>query len=201
MFGELDERPSSPRFVCVGRLCEQKGQLLLLEAVRRLVGLKVGIQLVLAGDGEMRPEIERFISDHKLQSSVRVTGWIDGKQVQEEIRAARAFVLPSFAEGLPVVLMEAMALRRPVITTYVAGIPELVRAGENGWLVPAGDVEALMSAIRECIAATDERLVQMGALGQDRVSKCHDIDKQASQLAALFKSVIHTKPMQSRDHL
>ena len=61
---------------------------------------------------------------------------------------ARALVLPSFAEGLPVVIMEAMALRRPVISTYVAGIPELVRPGENGWLVPAGDVEALAELCR-----------------------------------------------------
>ena len=97
--------------------------------------------------------------------------------------------------------MEAMALRRPVITTYVAGIPELVRAGENGWLVPAGDVEALMSAMCECIAATDERLAEMGAMGQNRVSVSHDIDKQASQLATLFKNAIHTKPVPSRDCL
>ena len=90
--------------------------------------------------------------------------------------------------------MEAMALHRPVISTYVAGIPELVKAGENGWLVPAGDLEALMGAMRECIAATDERLAQMGAMGQERVSVCHDIDKQASQLAALYRDVIHANP-------
>jgi glycosyltransferase involved in cell wall biosynthesis len=59
----------------------------------------------------------------------------------------RALVLPSFAEGLPVVIMEAMALRRPVICTYIAGIPELVQDGKNGWLVPAGDVDALVEAI------------------------------------------------------
>ena len=75
--------------------------------------------------------------------------------MRDEILAARALVLPSFAEGLPVVIMEAMALRRPVITTYVAGIPELVRDGENGWLVPAGDVEAL--------ARRDDRLPRRAA--------------------------------------
>jgi colanic acid/amylovoran biosynthesis glycosyltransferase len=195
MFGKIDLQAGSCRFVCVGRLCEQKGQLLLLEAVRRLVELNVAIELVLAGDGEMRPDIEKFISDHKLQSVVRVTGWIDGKQVQEEIQAARALVLPSFAEGLPVVLMEAMALCRPVISTYVAGIPELVKAGENGWLVPAGDIEALMGAMRDCLAATDERLAQMGAMGQKRASICHDIDKQASQLAMLFENAFHAIPV------
>ena len=81
----------------------------------------------------------------------RITGWLSSEQVREEILAARALVLPSLAEGLPVVLMEAMALRRPVLTTYVAGIPELVRPGENGWLVPSGDVEELAAALEEVL--------------------------------------------------
>ncbi len=71
-------------------------------------------------------------------------------------------VLPSFAEGLPVVIMEAMALRRPVISTYVAGIPELVRPGIDGWLVPAGDVEALAEAMQACLEAPVEELARMG---------------------------------------
>ncbi len=84
---------------------------------------------------------------------MRITGWISSAGVREEILAARALVLASFAEGLPVVLMEAMALRRPVISTYVAGIPELVRPGVDGWLVPAGDVAALTEAIAACLEA------------------------------------------------
>ena len=86
---------------------------------------------------------KHLIARYELQNVVRITGWISSDQVREEILAARALVLPSFAEGLPVVIMEAMALRRPVISTYVAGIPELIHPGEHGWLVPAGDVEAL----------------------------------------------------------
>ena len=135
--------PAARRLVCVGRLCEQKGQLLLVEAAHRLTAQGVDFELVLAGDGEMRGAIEALITHHNLQGRVRITGWISGEQVRNEILAARALVLPSFAEGLPVVIMEAMALRRPVISTFVAGIPELVRPGEHGWLVPAGDVEAL----------------------------------------------------------
>ena len=121
--------PSVPRLVCVGRLCEQKGQLLLLEAARQLAAQSIDFELVLAGDGEMRQQIEALIARHGLQQRVRITGWISSAQVREEILAARALVLPSFAEGLPVVIMEAMALRRPVLTTYVAGIP---RAGAPG---------------------------------------------------------------------
>jgi len=108
--------------------------------------------------------------------------------VRRELLAARALVLPSFAEGLPVVIMEAMALRRPVITTYVAGIPELVQHGRTGWLVPAGDEDALADTIVACLGATDETLATMGANGRERVLERHDADREAGKLAALFRS-------------
>jgi glycosyltransferase involved in cell wall biosynthesis len=95
-------------------------------------------------------------------------------------------VLPSFAEGLPVVIMEAMALRRPVISTFVAGIPELVRPGEDGWLVPAGDVDALQSAIEACLSAPEEVLVRMGEAGRERVLARHSADAEAAKLGRLF---------------
>ena len=106
--------------------------------------------------------------------------------MREEILAARALVLPSFAEGLPVVLMEAMALRRPVITTYVAGIPELVQPGENGWLVPAGDVEALAAALEDVLARPAAELRAMGEAARRRALERHSIDTEAAKLAALF---------------
>jgi colanic acid/amylovoran biosynthesis glycosyltransferase len=174
------------RLVCVGRLCEQKGQLLLVQALARLADRGITCELVLAGDGEMRGEIESMVAGFGLGAQVRITGWIGSDQVRAEIQAARALVLPSFAEGLPVVIMEAMALRRPVITTYVAGIPELVRDGENGWLVPAGDVEALANAMQDCLDAPAERLAHMGAAAHERVLARHDIDREAAKLAALF---------------
>ncbi|NOT31795.1 MAG: glycosyltransferase, partial [Planctomycetes bacterium] len=146
--------PDRPRLVCVGRLCEQKGQLLLVEAVAQLVRAGVEIELVLAGDGELRAPIEAAIARHGLAQRVRITGWISNERVREEILAARALVLASFAEGLPVVLMEALALGRPVISTYVAGIPELVVPERSGWLVPAGDVDALARAMRAALEAS-----------------------------------------------
>jgi colanic acid/amylovoran biosynthesis glycosyltransferase len=175
------------RFVCVGRLCEQKGQLLLLEAVRILATKGFDFELVLAGDGEMRAKIEAFIDDHKLRSLVRITGWISNDQVCNELLAARSLILPSFAEGLPVVIMEAMALRRPIISTFVAGIPELVQPGEHGWLVPAGDVEALVEAIAECLATASEELGRMGQAARLRVQQRHDAEKEAAKLYRLFQ--------------
>lgn len=178
--------PETPRLVCVGRLCEQKGQLLLIEAASRLAENGIDFELVLAGDGEMRDEVEALIARHGLGNRVRITGWISAKQVREEILAARGLVLPSFAEGLPVVIMEAMALRRPVLSTYVAGIPELVRHGEEGWLFPAGSVDELASAMEMFLATLPVELASMGGAAYRRVLARHDIDTEAAKLAKLF---------------
>jgi glycosyltransferase involved in cell wall biosynthesis len=178
--------PQAPRVVCVGRLCEQKGQRLLVEAAARLAAKGIALQIVLAGDGELRAELEALVQIHNLGKSVRITGWLSSPQVREEILAARALVLPSLAEGLPVVLMEAMALRRPVLTTWVAGIPELVRPGENGWLVPSGDVEALAAALQDVLARPAAELRAMGEAAHRRALERHSIDTEAAKLAALF---------------
>ncbi len=178
---------TAPRLVCVGRLMEAKGQLLLIEAVHRLNQKGVRIELVLAGDGEMRSELEILIKKYALDGQVRITGWISSVQVREEMLAARAMVLPSFAEGLPVVIMEAMALRRPVLTTYVAGIPELVRPGLDGWLFPAGSIEALMAAMEDFLAKSDDELNKMGDAAYMRVIERHSIDTEAEKLAKLFE--------------
>jgi colanic acid/amylovoran biosynthesis glycosyltransferase len=181
--------PKARRLICVGRLCEQKGQLLLLSAAQRLAEQVEDFELVLAGDGEMRAEIEATIERLNLREKVRVTGWISSEQVRNEILATRGLVLPSFAEGLPVVIMEAMALRRPVISTYIAGIPELVSPGENGWLVPAGDMEALVDAMRLCLDTPDEVLGRMGEAARVLVLARHDVDLETAQLAKLFQLV------------
>jgi colanic acid/amylovoran biosynthesis glycosyltransferase len=183
-------RPASRRLVCVGRLCEQKGQLLLVEAARLLAEQGSDFDLVLVGDGEMRPEIETLIARYKLQGKVRITGRISTEQLHEEVLAARALVLASFAEGLPMVIMEAMALRRPIISTYVAGIPELVQPGKHGWLVPAGDVEALADAMQACLDTPADALARMGDAAHQRVMARHNVDTQAAELADLFRSAI-----------
>ncbi|HMN91991.1 MAG TPA: glycosyltransferase family 4 protein [Hydrogenophaga sp.] len=178
--------PDRHRLVCVGRLCEQKGQLILLEAVRQIRDRGIDFELVLAGDGEMRAEVEQLIEQHRLQDMVRITGWIDSEQVRQELQAARAMVLPSFAEGLPVVIMEAMALERPVVSTTVAGIPELVRQGVDGWLVAPGDADALTDALVQVLNADAEALRAMGREGRRRVTARHDVDLEATKLHLLI---------------
>jgi colanic acid/amylovoran biosynthesis glycosyltransferase len=183
--------PATRRFICVGRLCEQKGQLLLIEAAKRLADEKIDFELVLAGDGELRHEIQRLIARHKLTEKVCITGWISNKEVRNKMLGSRALVLASFAEGLPVVIMEAMALRRPVISTYTAGIPELVHPGEHGWLTPAGDVDALVEAMCACLETPADLLRHMGSAGYDRVLKNHDVNKEASKLGRLFQNAVN----------
>src|SRR6266545_1119600 len=115
-------------------------------------------------------------------------GCANGEKVREEVLAARALVLPSFAEGLPVVLMEAFALGRPVISTYVAGIPELVTPG-TGWLVPAGSVLALANAMREVLTLPAHELELMAVEGVKRVREFHEVHASARHLSLLVKEV------------
>jgi colanic acid/amylovoran biosynthesis glycosyltransferase len=182
--------PQSNRLVCVGRLCEQKGQLLLMEAAAALAKEGCEFELIFVGDGEDREAIERLIVENNLGGKVQVTGWASANRVKEEILSARALILPSFAEGLPVVLMEAMILGRPVLSTYIAGIPELVVNGKTGWLFPAGSKDDMLFAIRSCLSASNEVLNEMAGFARARALERHDQDEQAEKLSGLLKSVV-----------
>jgi len=175
-----------PRLVCVGRLSAEKGQLLLVEAARRIAAKGIRFDLVLVGGGEMRAEIESLVARHGLRDRVRVTGAISTDQLRDEIQLARALVLASFAEGLPSVIFEAMALRRPVLSTHIAGIAELILPGKNGWLYPPGSIEALVEAIEDCLSRSSEELRAMGEAARERALELHSIDVEAGKLAEYF---------------
>lgn len=183
----LTPPPAVPNLVCVGRLSEQKGHLLLLQAAARLAAEGLAFKLVLVGDGELRSPIETLIQDLHLQNHIEITGWASGATVQHHLLNSRALVLPSFAEGLPVVLMEALAVGRPVVSTYVAGIPELVEPGVTGWLVPAGCVDALTQTLRTVLSASPQDLQRMGAAGRQRVMQHHHALTEAQHLLHLLQ--------------
>ncbi len=188
-FLEPDGRPfpHAPELVSVGRLDPQKGQLVLVEALSALAREGLDFHLTLVGDGDMRRILGETIARHRLEQRVTITGWASGDTVREHVLASRALVLPSFAEGLPVVIMEAFGLGRPVLSTYVAGIPELVEPGRSGWLVPAGSVEALTRALREVLRAEPDALAAMGREGRRAVLEMHDVRITAAALRALFE--------------
>lgn len=178
------------RLVCIGRLCEQKGQLLLIRTVAALAAEGRSFKLVLVGDGPDRGIVEALIAKYNLGAYMEITGWASAAQVRAEILAARALVLPSFAEGLPIVLIEAMLLERPVLTTYVAGIPELVSDGECGWLFPAGSEEDLLAALRACLDASEDVVCAMGRFARARALERHSLEVQADALGCLFESAL-----------
>jgi colanic acid/amylovoran biosynthesis glycosyltransferase len=179
------------RFVNIGRLTPQKGQVVLLEALALLRDRGRKPHLVLGGDGEMRAEIESAIDRLGLRDQVTITGWISEAEVRRHVAESRCMVMPSFAEGLPVVIMEALAMRRPVISTYIAGIPELVVPGEVGWLAPASDVEALASCMLDALETPVERLREMGARGRALVQDRHRVATETARLESYFRESIH----------
>jgi glycosyltransferase involved in cell wall biosynthesis len=172
--------------VSIGRLAGEKGQLLLIEAAALLKRVEPDFEIVLIGDGPMRAQLQKAITDRGLGSNVRLVGWMDSAGVREQLLLSRALVMPSFAEGLPVVIMEALALGRPVLSTSIAGVPELVKDGTNGWLVPAGSAEALAEGMRRALGAGTDQLAAMGRSGIEAVSREHNASIEAGKLAEAF---------------
>lgn len=177
-----------PHLVAVGRFAEQKGFPVLIDAVAQALPALPDLRLTLVGDGALRRALEAQVHRLGLTNAVTFAGWQDESGVRAALAAAQALVLPSFAEGLPVVAMEAMAAGRPVIGTLIAGLPELVTP-ETGWLVPAGDARALAGALAALAATPPDRLAAMGRAARRRALDRHDIDRAAARLAALIQGL------------
>ena len=135
------------RLLCVGRLTPAKAQLLLVEACGVLRQRGIDFRLTLVGDGPDRGRIEAAVERLGLGDCVELTGALTSDAVRRELGRSDVFVLPSFAEGIPVVLMEAMASGVPCVSTRVNGIPELIEHGRTGQLVAAGDVDGLVDQL------------------------------------------------------
>nr|WP_253799404.1 glycosyltransferase family 4 protein [Rhodovulum sp. P5] len=171
------------RLLFVGRLAPVKGLRVLLEALAELAPEIPGLRLVLVGDGPDRARLEEAAAP--LGDRVTFTGYLSQDEVAGAMQGTDICVLPSFAEGVPVVLMEAFASAKPVIATQVAGVGELVAQGESGLIVPPGDRDSLIAAIRKLAADPDLR-ARMGAAGRAKVVADFDISVEASRLARLF---------------
>jgi|SRR5450631_6519 len=185
--GEITDRP---KLLCVGRLSEEKGQFLIVRAARILADRGVPVELVLAGDGPLRGEIDGEIKRLGLEETVRVTGWIDNQRVRTLLLESRALVVASFAEGLPVVIMEAFAMNRPVISTWIAGIPELVKNDLSGWLIPPGDVVRLADAMQMALTARPSQLAEMGERGRKLAGEMHNASLEAARLEELLAGAL-----------
>ncbi|MCV0440840.1 MAG: glycosyltransferase family 4 protein [Hydrogenophaga sp.] len=183
---EHTDVPDVDQFVTVGRLSGEKGHLVLIDALARLIAQGHACRLVMVGDGPLRGAIEQRCHELGIERFVNITGWQSGETIREWLIGSRALILPSFAEGLPVVIMESLALGRPVIASWVAGVPELVRDGHTGWLVPPGDATALANAMKACLALQPTQMAAMANAGKTSVRKAHDARIEAQKLMVLL---------------
>ena len=182
--------PAVPRLVNVGRLSAAKGQLLLVQAAAILKRDGKPFQIDIVGDGPLRGDLEKLIADLGVQDHVKLLGLRSSTEVRQAIDDSRAMVMPSFAEGLPVVIMEALSRHRPVISTAIAGIPDLVKPGVTGWLIAPSDADSLADAMREALAADDATLSRYGAAGAALVREHHDASIEAGKIGELFRKMI-----------
>jgi glycosyltransferase involved in cell wall biosynthesis len=172
--------------VSVGRLSAEKGNLLLLDAFSSIADEFPDARLQLVGDGPLRRLVEDRAAVLGLEHRVNVTGWLAGPAVREAILASRALVVSSFAEGLPLAIVEALALGRPVIAPWIAGIPELIRSGENGWLVPPANITRLAGAMRTALSTPISELSEMAGRGRRQVAQEYDVVKETEKLVEVF---------------
>lgn len=180
---------SGQKLLFVGRLSAVKGLPILLQS---LVDVPE-TTLTVIGDGPDRAELQAQARDLGLAQRVDFVGYKSQDEVADALKSHDIFVLPSFAEGVPVVLMEAMASERPVITTQIAGIPELVEAGVDGLLVPPGDVSALTRAL-QTLADDPDMQARMGKSGRTKVCAGYRSDAEAEWLSGLFDGYISGEP-------
>lgn len=184
----LAEEGPRRRILCVGRLCPSKGQALLVEAARILRERRYDFHMTLLGGGEDQDQIERLVRSYDLLERVTVAGSVGHARVRDEMRLADLFVLPSFAEGIPIVLMEAMASGIPVVSTAIAGIPELIEDGKEGWLLPASNLEALVSILEAFIIG---RIDASGCIANAvaKVLSLYDVERNTRILGGLFDAL------------
>ncbi len=178
-------RPNPFEVLCVGRLAPAKGHHILIRAMERLERGGRIVRLRLVGDGPERQSLEREVRKLELSDRVIFEGAVNQDKIRGLYASADAFVLPSFAEGVPGVLMEAMAMEIPCVATYVGGVPELIRPEVEGILVPASDARALAEAIERLIDDPQLRR-RLGLAGRVRVTRDYDLDRNVGRLAQVF---------------
>jgi colanic acid/amylovoran biosynthesis glycosyltransferase len=181
MFDIKRHEGRAQRLLFVGRLVPAKGVPVLLETIAKIDDTILDI----AGDGPQREFLEARAAALGVSNRVRFLGYQSQQRVRELLGQADVFVMASFAEGLPVVLMEAMAAGVPVVATRIAGIPELVEDGKNGFLVPAGDPAAAATAVRRLLEDAELRN-RFAIAGQAKVEREFNLNTEASWLAKIL---------------
>jgi glycosyltransferase involved in cell wall biosynthesis len=180
------ESAGVPEILCVGRLVPAKGQHVLLQACSELQSRGVAFHLSFVGDGPDRGSLEHLAAELGLASAVTFAGVVGQGEIQAYYDRATVFCLPSFAEGVPVVLMEAMAKEIPVVSTRITGIPELVDDGVHGALITPSDSNGLADALARILSLAPGVRREMGRAGRRRVCETYDLAANCRVLAGVF---------------
>lgn len=192
---QLDEPDEGLLVGAVGRLAPEKGFDLLICAVKRLVQSGLDIRLVIAGEGEARCSLEELIQKLQIGDRVRLLGNVaDPKQLYQSLDV---FVLSSLREGLPNVLLEAMAYEVPVVATRIAGVPALVNDGKNGVLVSSGSVESLVRGIQNLVSNQSER-ERLGHAGRKTIESQFSFQERMQRVKNIYDRVMDSSPACSR---
>ncbi len=185
----LPAREKTFNIICVGRLVPAKGQHILLAAVSRLRSRGRAVNLRLVGEGPDRDSLERLAREYGIADNVVFEGAVNQDKIRGLLEQANVFALASFAEGIPVVLMEAMAMEIPCVATWITGIPELIRDSTDGLLVPPSDDEALAGAIARLMDSYDLQK-ELGAAGRRRIIDRYNLRPNVARLAAVFDEAL-----------
>ncbi len=184
------------RLVCTGRMVPAKGHLILLEAIKQLRDRGLPMQVTMIGGGPELVSLQSFVLKHRMADSVTFTHALSHAETLMHLRRADLFALASFAEGIPVALMEAMSLGLPCVSTTIAGIPELIRHGVDGLLVPPANAAALSQAIESVIVDHVLRR-SLGASARQRIINQYNLPLNQELLAHTFK--MKTKIVKTSD--
>ncbi|ODS24782.1 hypothetical protein AB835_01630 [Candidatus Endobugula sertula] len=191
LFHPTEKNNTIPKLLCVGRLVNAKGQGVLVQAAKKLVERKIEFEVNFVGDGPDLENLQAFVKQNALNNQVKFSGKVNHDQVQQLQRQADIFVLPSFAEGIPIVLMEAMASGTPCVTTHITGIPELFTHDVNGLLVRPGNSTMLADAL-ELLINDKQRASQLAEQALHTVRHQWCLHKSNQRLTQLFKRLLAT---------
>lgn len=191
--GAAQRRDDAPTVLCIGRLVPEKGQAILLQAAALLLERGNSFRVTFVGEGPSRPGLERLARELRIARRVVFTGALGQDEIQALYRDASVFALPSFAEGIPIVLMEAMAMSIAVVSTRIAGIPELIADGRSGLLVSAGRADELADALERLLVEPSLGRT-IGSSASAKVIEEFNLSDSAERLRALFADQLTPSP-------
>jgi glycosyltransferase involved in cell wall biosynthesis len=202
LFKLVSHQGQGKRLLYLGRLAVVKGLPILLQSLVSLKEIYPDVCLTLIGDGSDRVELEKLTEKLDLKDNVKFLGYKSQAEVREQMQLTDIFVLPSFAEGVPVSLMEAMAAGVPVVATQIAGVSELVDNGVSGYIVPPGDPKSLAEKIEKLIFDPELR-TQFGLAGRQKIETEFNINKEADWLCQIMTKSLtgDDQDLQLRPHL